>query len=667
MNENDFGKIIQDTSKQLSKDQHGKRIVWDSKSVAAAQDQVKKGYVLKHSPFLDGKEILYRKGGITFDYTAEERAEVKKCKRDILYFAETYIWLKTGNGYTNVKLRKYQRKMLLNFQRHRNNVVLSSRQIGKTTTTTIFLIWFLCFHTDKNVLFLANKGRTVKEIVRKAKKIYEFLPFFLKPGVNSITQSMIEFDNESRLVSDTTTKNASIGDTIDVIFVDEFAHIEDTVVDDFWENVLPTASASETSRVIITSTPNGRNSFYQLYKGAKSKKMWNGFHPMRVDWWEVPGHDEEWRESEIKKLGKGDYDKGVRAFNQQYACQFLSTQSLLLHEAELKRLDTIRKNYIHHQFEELDSMEVNYADLTWHPNFDLGELMHGHFVFSIDVAEGVGGDYSVLNIFQVVPKTSFKNVPKGENTEIYDFFKLKQVGIFRDNQTAVKDFSKLIYCVLVSLFNPDNYKVVLEWNTFGSDVHNRIMSFYGDDNRMDEECFVTYQHTSTAKIEKIGLKLRPDNKTPICNRFKDYCENDTVEINEDNSVEEAFGFGRDKKGNYKAQLENDDNIMSAINASTIIEKPDFKNLVEDSFDRLDQRVREDILSHIDRKSDSDFDEYDVLIDDDPYNLYLKDDVSDLFDDDDDTPAPSKKQSSKKRGDGLPNLFKRYDDDDDDDF
>jgi hypothetical protein len=46
------------------------------------------------------------------------------------------------------------------------------------------------------------------------------------------------------------------------------------------------------------STPRGRSGlFYDIYTGALAGT--NGFVYKRVDWYQVPGHDEEWMQKQI--------------------------------------------------------------------------------------------------------------------------------------------------------------------------------------------------------------------------------------------------------------------------------------------------------------------------------------------------------------------------------
>jgi intein/homing endonuclease len=53
-----------------------------------------------------------------------------------------------------------------------------------TICSSIFMLWYITFEVDKNIMIVANKGDTVNEIINKVKDIYKHLPFFIKTGVS---------------------------------------------------------------------------------------------------------------------------------------------------------------------------------------------------------------------------------------------------------------------------------------------------------------------------------------------------------------------------------------------------------------------------------------------------------------------------------------------------
>ena len=94
---------------------------------------------------------------------------------------------------------------------------------------------------------------------------------------------------------------------------DEFAFVEPSwKADEFWASNYPTVSASQNSKIIIISTPNGMyNKFHEIYTNAEEGK--NTFKNARYDYRVVPGRDEEWAKAQIQNLGK-------IKFNQEFGC-----------------------------------------------------------------------------------------------------------------------------------------------------------------------------------------------------------------------------------------------------------------------------------------------------------------------------------------------------------
>lgn len=91
-------------------------------------------------PFYDGNP-QWRLGNIVFNYTDSEIEEIKKCAKDITYFAEKYCVVMTDEGLQQIQLRNYQIEMLKHFVAHRFSVVLASRQVGKCflPSTSIYI------------------------------------------------------------------------------------------------------------------------------------------------------------------------------------------------------------------------------------------------------------------------------------------------------------------------------------------------------------------------------------------------------------------------------------------------------------------------------------------------------------------------------------------------
>lgn len=587
------------------------RIIWSTKQINDLMLALDQGYRPKvKMPFYEGKQFL-KKGNIVFEYTNEEIKELARCAADINYFAEKYAVVMTDEGIQKVKLRDYQKDMLSNFQHKRFNIVLASRQMGKTVTASIFNAWYLTFNHDKNTLLLANKSETTKEIIDKAKVVIENLPFFMKPGIIKYDVMNVKCDNGCRLTGQATTAKAGIGFTIHNLYLDEFAHIHHTIVDTFYENVYPTLSASKISRINITSTPNGFNKFYQIYAAAERGD--NEYTPQRIDWWQHPDRDDEWYERELKNLGS------IEAFNRQYGNEFVSSSNLLLDPADMKVMRKSMTKYVWHDMEEFDAAKLDTKGfLGFHPDFDTEDARSGenYWLFTVDIAEGNGGDYSVINVFKVNPMSDREIEHANNPGAMYDFFKLEQVCVFRSNEHVIEDFAKVLYVLAIDVFYHENVKMIIEYNTYGTVLLQYLRSIFPQRNDFDDDMVVRFKHRHDSKTLKPGIKLRSDNKAIFCQNFAKLHKNNRIKITDEETVKEASLFGTLPNGSYGAQMGNDDIIMTAITATEFFNTTDYADYIEELLDFIDEskhaKMEEILYKDSSDAGDLQYDIYDLI-------------------------------------------------------
>jgi hypothetical protein len=468
-----------------------------------------------------------------FEYTPEMAEEFLKCKDDILYFAENYFYIiEPDLGKILIPLLPYQRRLLKAFKDNRFNIVLSSRQSGKTTALTILALHEACFKDYKNIVIVANKEDTAKMIFKRVKLAYEALPVWLKPAVVTWGQESSEFANGSNIGISTTTGSAARGHTINVLLLDELAFIEPaSIVEDFMKSVLPTISRAKTSKILITSTPKGKNNIFYTFYNAATKvgtPEWNEFHAERVDWTEIPGRDEDWRRKEIAKLGS------VESFNQEYDCQFLDDGTSAI-DAEL--FDNLKKQ-CHDPRHVLD--DGNYK--IWEDP-DASRL----YVAGVDVAEGVGGDASVIQILDI--------------TDLRD---IQQVAEYHNNQIAPSEFSNKLHDILLNWGSP---LVLIERNNQGGQVCDRLAIDFGYEkvvswgakkaNRMNVQ-YGVISHTNT-------------KHSAILNQRYFINEMRNVTFRSINTLNEFKTFVRYPNGTWKAKGgEHDDRVMAFVWALMIL-------------------------------------------------------------------------------------------------
>jgi hypothetical protein len=523
-----------------------------------------------------------RKGQILFEYTEWELEEMRKCAENVVYFANKYCKVMTDDGIQKINLRDYQVQILDQYQTHRKNIFVSPRQSGKTITSSIFLLWYLLFNFEKNAMIMANIGDTAAELMDKIKVIMKGLPFFLKPGLIVYNVMTMKFDNGCRIMAKTTTKTSSIGYTIHMLYMDEFAHINPNFINQFFKSVYPTISSSQIARVIITSTPNGMNKFWELYKGAIEGE--NEFNPIRVEWWQIPNRDEEWKRKEIAALGSEE------DFNQEYGCQFLSSSRLLLDSYTLKRLKNSEEQFIFHELSPFENSPIDYSNLIWHPKFDPASIFEKdgqRFYVSIDTASGGGGDYSVANIFKVAPMPS--NVIKNKKffEDESDFFCLLQVGIFRSNIIEIDEFKALLEILIGGVLGVDNTRIVLELNYKGEILMDKLL----DCEEFFDEMFVYTKHSEASSRLKPGIKLTVKNKEKFCYDLKINTRSSKIIPCSKNGIHELANFGINPNGSFSSQIGKDDEAMTLVNINCIFDNGDFQETVSDLYDIIPEKFR----------------------------------------------------------------------------
>jgi hypothetical protein len=582
--------------------------VWNSKLVEEVRTKIVSGEpIVGGTPFHEG-DIDYRAAEIIYEYSEEELREIAKCATDIVYFANKYCVSMTDEGIRKIKLRPYQEKALRTYQENRWVVFLASRQIGKTVMTGIFIAWYILFNIDKNVLILANKGATASEIMDKIKTVIKGLPFFLKPGITQNNVMTMRFDNGCRILAQSTTKSAAIGFTIHLAFMDEFAHIHQNFIEPFYRSVYPTLSSSQISRVIITSTANGMNKFWEIYANsmkAPGEEGKNEYTPLRVDWWEVPGRDEAWKKREIANLGSEEL------FNQEYGNQFLAADTLLLSADSLRYLKKLVTKYIWKEIISFEDQEINYKDLKWHPKFDIESIEeHDRFFISVDIADGIGRDYSVMNIFKIqeMSLASMRKLRKDRVEDERGFFRLMQVGLFRSNKIAVEDLARIAEILFYDFFKPEKLTIALEMNFKGDFFLEKLKK----NENFFEEMFLHTKHNEKHHYSSLGVKLHKHNKMQFCRELRKLIMEKRVVLTEDVSYSEMSAFGINAKGSYSSQSGHDDVAMTTIYTSPFTGSDDFSFVVEEIVDQTSENFKKQMYNILEAEKNSESGNFSML-------------------------------------------------------
>ena len=545
-------------------------MIWTTKVLETAIRGLEKGKKLIANPFYENNTKLL-KSDLVFRRTKEEIAEWVKCKNDIIYFSNTYCKLMTPQGVKNVTMRDYQEDYLRHLANNRLSIFLSCRQSGKTTTSAIFMLHYILFNTDKNSLVLGNKRKTAVEILTKLKSVFLELPYFLKPGVYKWNESEIVLDNGCRCMAESTTINSGISFTFHCVLWDEAAHVPPNIIDKFYNNLFPTITAGK-ARFIISSTQNGYNLFYRLWCAAVAKE--NEYAPFKVDWWQVPEWNpekqcweertEEWRRIQVANYG------GEENFNRQFGTNFDISGNTLINSDYLKKRQNDCVGFVTKDLPGVTGSEYFF----WHPDYEPVESAHeDFFAITIDIAEGINGDYTTY-IFN-------KLAPGDKEDEV----KFVTVGFFHCNDKDVKWCAHTLreFCLLHMTM--DRYKISIERNLYGELFANYLMDEIENDmanlNRFNEDCFVKYWDDHK-NMYIIGTRINHQNKVKGCKLFKYDFENGMITNKSDMFVNELTNFCDTKGTNvYKATFGHDDLVMAQMQVEFVKDSLSFKNLKDD--------------------------------------------------------------------------------------
>lgn len=260
----------------------------------------------------DGIRTLM-KAGTELPLSKIHENEIEKCKNDFKYFRKHYCLITTRNGLARPELRHYQESLEDELLTLDDTVILFPRQSGKTITSATYLLWRSLFHTQSiNIGIVANKPKTAREVLDKIKKIYIELPIWMKKGSAVWNKSEIEFENGTRVMTDSPSSDSFRGYTCNFIYVDEAAYIKKTLWDEFIDAVIPTMNSLTFKQVIMTSTANGMNHFEKIVNQAKRKDTSEKL--VTCDWREVPHYDKKG-----KLLDPDEYKKNtIRSYGEKY-------------------------------------------------------------------------------------------------------------------------------------------------------------------------------------------------------------------------------------------------------------------------------------------------------------------------------------------------------------
>jgi hypothetical protein len=490
--------------------------------------------------------INVKRDGIVQEWTKDQVREYKKCMDDPSYFAEHYVKIiSLDSGLVPFNLYDYQRRMFEHFNNNRFNVVLACRQSGKSISSVAYLLWYAIFHPEKTIAVLANKGATAREMLARVTLMLENLPFFLQPGCKTLNKGSIEFSNNSRIIAAATSGSSIRGMSVNLLYLDEFAFVERAT--EFYTSTYPVVSAGRDTKVIITSTANGiGNIFHKIWEGAEQGI--NEFKSFRVDWWDVPGRDEEWKAQTIANTS-------ALQFDQEFGNTFFGTGDTLINAETLLSLRAKTPQRVL----EGGLLKVYNEPASKH-----------EYIMTVDVSKGRGQDYSTFTVIDISTRP------------------FEQVAVYRNNSISPILFPNIIY-KYATVYN--NAYVVVESNDQGSVVCNGL--YY------DLE-YENVHLSSAVKSNSIGIEINRKTKRLGCSAIKDILEEKKLAIHDDNTILEISTFVANGVSYQASDGNHDDLMMNLVMFGYFVTTQMFAdmtdiNLKQMMFENRMQEIEDDVV------------------------------------------------------------------------
>lgn len=497
-----------------------------------------------------------KKPGEQIQWTPDLAQEYIRCSQDVVYFTEKYMKIiNVDRGLVNFELYDYQKEMLKAMAENRFNIFATARQAGKSTVTCAFIMWYIIFNGEKTVALMANKGETAREILGRVQLAYQHLPKWLQQGVKEWNKGSLELENNSRVIAAATSSDAIRGYSINMLFIDEAAFIENW--DTFFTSVYPTITSGNTTRVVLVSTPNGMNHFYAIWQNAVEGR--NNYHPIKVMWHDVPGRDDSWMKDTLSSMNF-DYEK----FDQEYCVEFLGSSGTLIAGWKLKEL--------------VNQTPEHYVDgLSQYTQSTPSHV----YVCVADVSRGKGLDYSAFHIIDVT------SMP------------YQQVCAFRNNNMAPLDYAEVINRVC-RIYN--EAAVLVEINDIGEQVAHSLHYDFEYDNILFTESAGRAGKRVTAGFGSSadkGIRTTKNVKSVGCSILKLLIEQNQLNIVDNHTIEELSTFSR-KGQSYEAEEgKHDDLVMGLVLFAWLSDQHYFKEYTNiNTLMKLREKTDEEIMSDL---------------------------------------------------------------------
>ena len=456
------------------------------------------------------------------------KQEYLRCKKDPVHYMRKYCYIQhPQRGRIQFNLYPFQEKVLTLMRDNPYSIILKSRQLGISTLTAGYSLWMMVFHKDKNILCIATKQETAKNMVTKVKFMYENLPSWLKVDTDENNKLNLRLKNGSQVKATSASSDAGRSEAVSLLLIDEAAFIDN--IGEIWASAQQTLATG--GGCIALSTPYGTgNWFHQTWTRAESSE--NEFLPIKLPWYVHPERDQKWRDRQDELLGD------PRMAAQECDCDFNTSGDIVFYP---EYIEFYEKSYIK------DPLEKRGTDQNlW--VWESPDYSRDYMVVA-DVARGDGKDYSAFHVMDIE-----------SNVQVAEY----------KGQIGTKEYGHLLVGI-ASEYN--EALLVIEnanigWATIQAAIDRNYPNLYYSPKTESnvDSYFDKYMDTSRMTA---GFTMSSRTRPMVIGKFQEYISDKGVTFQSKRLIEEMRVFIW-KNGRGEAQQGYNDDLVMAFGIAMYI-------------------------------------------------------------------------------------------------
>ena len=458
------------------------------------------------------------------------REEYIKCAQDPSHFMRKYCNIQhPQRGRIIFNLYPFQAKVLNLWQNNPFSIVLKSRQLGISTLAAGYSLWLMLFHKDKNILCIATKQDTAKNMVTKTKFMFDNLPSWLKIPADENNKLTLKLNNGSQIKATSAASDAGRSEAVSLLIIDEAAFIEN--IEPIWASAQQTLATG--GGAIVLSTPFGTgNWFHKTWVRAESNEN-DSFLPIKLPWYVHPERDQAWRDKQDVELGD------PRLAAQECDCDFSTSGDIVFYPEHLEYY------LVTHVVEPMERRGVDKNLWIWEsPDYSR------NYMVVADVARGDGKDYSAFHIFDLET-----------NAQVAEY----------KSQLSPKEFGYMLVGIATEY---NEALLVVENNNIGwatldaiQEREYRNLYFSPKSNVITADSYFTKYENNASMIPGFTMSLR--TRPLAINKGREYLGDHSVIIRSKRLIEEMKIFIW-KNGRAEAQSGYNDDLIMSFNIAMFV-------------------------------------------------------------------------------------------------